>query len=102
MINVYITCPNEVEAKTLAKHLLNLRLIACANIFPIKSLYWWEESIKEDSEFALLCKTRKENYDEIKSEVEANHSYTTPLIEFWNVDGINEPYFNWLKGELRK
>jgi periplasmic divalent cation tolerance protein len=38
----YITNPSKEEAKRIAKHLLDKRIIACANIFPIESMYWWD------------------------------------------------------------
>ncbi len=102
MIIVHITCQDESEAKKIARHLLDLRIIACANFFPIQSMYWWQDNITEEKEFALICKSTRENFDEIKKEVEALHSYDTPLIEFWNVDGVNQAYFEWLSGELKK
>jgi len=102
MIVIYITCKNESEAKEIVRHLLEMRLIACANIFPIKSMYWFNDEIKSDKEVAILCKTRKKNFEEIKKEVEEKHSYDIPLIEFWAVDGVNENYFNWMTGELKK
>jgi periplasmic divalent cation tolerance protein len=42
---IYITNPSKKEAKRLAKHLIEKRLIACANIFPIESLYWWKNKL---------------------------------------------------------
>ena len=38
-IFIYITNPNKDEAKKIAKHLLNKKLIACGNIYPINSIY---------------------------------------------------------------
>lgn len=102
MIAVYITCKNEDEAKNIARQLLDLRLIACANIFPIKSMYWWQDEITEEKEVALLCKSSEENFEEIKKEAEEMHSYDIPLIECWNVDDVNKAYLEWMKGELRK
>ena len=102
MIIIYITCKDEDEAKKISRHLLDLRLIACANFFPVQSMYWWQSEITEDNEIALLCKSRKDCFEEIKKEVESIHSYDIPLIEFWSVDGVNKNYFEWMKGELKK
>lgn len=102
MINVLITCKDSEEAKSIAGHLLELRLVVCANFFPIESLYLWDEEIKGDKEFALLLKTKRDHYDEIIKEVLAIHSYETPLIEYWNIDGINEGYFEWFNREIAK
>ncbi|PIN69730.1 hypothetical protein COV93_04350 [Candidatus Woesearchaeota archaeon CG11_big_fil_rev_8_21_14_0_20_43_8] len=34
----YVTCSNEEEARKITDILLDGKLIACANVFPIKSL----------------------------------------------------------------
>ena len=61
-IFIYITNPTKDEAKMIAKHLLEKKLIACANIFPINSLYWWKDKIADENEFALIVKTTEENF----------------------------------------
>lgn len=99
MIVVYVTCKDETQAKELAKALLEERLTACANIFPIKSMYWWEEAITEDSEFVLLLKTKKEKYDALKERIKELHSYKTPCILKFDAEP-NQEYLNWLEGEL--
>jgi len=50
MTLVYITCRDEKEAVKISRHLLNKRLIACSNIHPIRSLYWWKGKIQDGKE----------------------------------------------------
>lgn len=69
MILVYITCKNNKEANKIAKQLLQKKLIACANIFPITSLYKWEGKIANDKETVLLLKAVEKNFEKIKKEV---------------------------------
>jgi periplasmic divalent cation tolerance protein len=38
----YVTHADEAAARRLADQLLERRLIACANIHPVSSAYWWE------------------------------------------------------------
>ena len=99
MILVYITTKDEAEAVKIAEHLLNRRLIGCANFFPIKSKYWWEGKIADDSEFLLLCKSLDEKYDEIKTEVKKIHPYTVPCITMIREEA-NAEYLDWLKKEV--
>jgi periplasmic divalent cation tolerance protein len=94
---VYITNPNKKEAKRIALHLLKKKLIACANIFPIDSLYWWGKNIEEVKEFVLIAKTKEENFKKVESEVKKIHPYKVPCITKINVEA-NEEYENWLKG----
>ena len=98
---VYITNPTEKEARRIARHLLKKRLIACANIFPINSLYLWKGKIADENEFVLIAKTTNSCFERVKSEVEKEHSYSVPCIVRIPVSS-NEKYFNWLKGEIAK
>ena len=99
LIFVYITNPNEKEAEKISRHLLEKRLIACANIFPIKSLYRWKNKIIRDKEFVLIAKTAAKNYEKIKKEVEKIHPYEIPCVIKIPAK-TNSKYKNWLVGEI--
>ena len=48
-ILLYITCANKDEAKSIARVLVEERLIACANILgKIISIYSWEGAVAEE------------------------------------------------------
>ena len=53
---VYITCRDNSEAEKISRHLLERRLIACANILPVKSLYWWDGRIVDENEVVIFAK----------------------------------------------
>lgn len=95
IILVYITNPTRAEARKIAKFLLQKKLIACANIFPIESLYQWKNKIAQEKEFVLLAKTTADQLKNIKKEVEKIHSYSIPCaIEI--PARANKKYFDWL------
>ena len=96
---VYVTAKDEEEARKIANHLLKKRLIACANMFKIKSLYWWKGNIESDDEVALIMKTQRSNKESIISEVKAIHSYEVPCIEFLPIEDGNPDYLEWIKNE---
>ena len=98
MILVYITCKDNQEAKKISDHLLNKKLAACTNIFPITSAYWWKGKIENENEIVLLAKTLEKNYNKIKQEVKKIHSYETPCILKIKVEA-NESYCKWVKEE---
>jgi len=100
-ILVYITNPTKNEAVKIAKFLLNKKLIACANIFPISSLYWWKKKIAEEKEWVLIAKTIDKNFIKIKNGVEKIHSYSVPCLIKIPVFA-NKKYFNWLKRNISK
>lgn len=101
MIFVYITNPTEKEAEKISRHLLEKRLIACANIFPIKSLYRWKGKICRDKEFVLIAKAPAGNYAKIKKEVKKIHSYEIPCI-IKITAAANPEYAAWVKKETQK
>ncbi len=100
MIFVYITNPNLKTAKNIAKKLLEKRLIACANIFPIKSLYWWKDKIEDSNEFVLIAKSLEKNFRKIIKEVRKIHPYEVPCICRIRVKA-NKEFENWVRKEVR-
>jgi periplasmic divalent cation tolerance protein len=95
---VYITNPDLKTAQRISKHLLHRRLIACVNIFPIQSIYWWKGRLEQAREYVVLAKTQNKLYARVKSEVEKIHPYEVPCIV--RLDGeCNESFGKWLKRE---
>ena len=100
MTLVYITCKDEKEARKISLHLLEKRLIACANIFPIKSMYWWKGKIVKDNENVIIAKTSARNLKRLEMEVKRMHSYAIPCI--LKIDAVaNKEYQRWAGKELR-
>ena len=100
MTLVYITCKDKKEAEKVSMHLLKKRVIACANIFPIKSMYWWEGKIVNGKENAVIAKTSDKNFKKVEDEVKKIHSYEIPCILRINADASRD-YEAWAKKELR-
>ena len=97
-IVVYVTNKNLEEAKKISSHLLNKKLIACSNIFPIKSMYLWKGNIEDSDEYVALLKAKKSNWKKIKEEIKKLHSYDAPCILKFKVNS-NKEYENWLNSE---
>ena len=101
MISVYITCKDMKEAKLIAAHLLEKKLIACANIFPVTSMFRWEGKVVDEPEVSMLCKARKESFERIKEETRQLHSYEIPCIVALPWHGSSEDYRKWVEEETR-
>lgn len=99
-IIIYITHSNLKEAKKVAEVLLQDKLIACVNYFPIESAYWWQGEITNAKEIVSIVKTRKENWIKVKKAVEALHPYETPCIMKFEVES-NKAYADWIKKETK-
>ena len=76
--------------------MLEKRLAACVNIFPIKSYFWWEGKIEAATEFALIVKTRSEKFTEIREEVKAMHSYSVPCICAIPIERGLKEFLDWI------
>jgi periplasmic divalent cation tolerance protein len=92
---VYITAGSRENALKIARELVSKRLAACVNMFPVSSIYRWQDKIEEDEEIAMFVKTDSSRFEEITKVVKALHTYELPAIEFWGIDGERE-YLDWL------
>ncbi len=101
IIFVYITNPSKKVARNVADMLLKKQLIACANIFPVESMYWWKGNIANKKEWVTLCKTTEKQYLHIQKEVRAIHPYTIPCIIKIPISA-NMAYDTWLNGQLKR
>ena len=98
---VYITVPNVGEAKKISHQLLHKKLVACTNIFPIESMYWWNGEINENVEFVILAKTSDKNFEKIEKTVKGMHKYEMPAIYSWKVDKVSKDYEDWVNKETQ-
>lgn len=99
-IIVYVTHSNDIEAKKIWDYLLNKKLIACYNLFPITCAYWWNGVIENANEVVSLLKTRNENWEALKNEIEKNHPYKIPCIMKIEVSA-NDEYEKWILQETK-
>ena len=100
MTLIYITCKDEEEAVKISKHLINKELIACSNMYPIRSMYKWQGKLQDEKEFVLMAKTIEKNYGKIKEEVIKIHSYDVPCIRKIEAEA-NESYDKWVNEEVK-
>ncbi|MBS3138770.1 divalent-cation tolerance protein CutA [Candidatus Woesearchaeota archaeon] len=101
MLSVYVTCKDKKEARKIARALLEKKLIACANIFPVESHFWWKGKLEEASEAAILAKTTDKKLDAIRELIHHLHCYEVPVISSWSSKG-NEAAEHWVQEELEK
>lgn len=99
-IIIYVTYPNMGEANNAILYLLKKKLIACANSFPIKAASCWTGKIAECDEIVSILKTKKENWEKVKSEIKKIHSYKVPCIMKIDVQA-NEEYENWVNSKTK-
>ena len=94
---VYITAANPEEAQKIGKTLVNERLAACVNIFPIQSIFRWKEKIDEANEFGMIVKTKSNKIKEIEQRVKELHSYEIPCVVSFRMDEGSDDYLEWIE-----
>ena len=94
---IYITAGSREEAIDIGKRLVEERLAACVNIFPIASIYRWKDKIEEEDEYGMIVKTKTEKVKEIEQRVKELHSYEVPCIVSFRLDEGSEDYLNWIE-----
>ena len=98
-VMVYITCRDEDEARNVTMALLEEKLAACCNMWPVRSLYNWEGSLEDHMEWAALYKTREGLADRLVARIKELHSYEVPGIEVLKVAGGLPEYLQWVRDE---
>ena len=102
-IVVSTTFANRNDAVQLATHLLNKRLIACAQIdTAVVSMYWWQGEIEQAEECRLVMKSVQGLQQELEQEITACHPYDTPEIIVTPTIAVSEEYQKWLLEELKQ
>lgn len=101
-IIVFCTIPSIDTGKTIARELVKLHLVACANIIPnLISVYKWNDQMHEDPECLMFIKSTLPRKDEIIQKIKELHPYEVPeIIVTPIVDGY-APYLSWLQEETK-
>jgi periplasmic divalent cation tolerance protein len=96
------TFPDEKSLINLSKVLVaDKRLCACVNYTKIKSLYMWENELKQEDEFLAIFKTTSSLVDELKTEITLNHPYQIPEIVILSMTDVSSDYMLWLINNTR-
>ncbi len=97
---VYVTASSAEEAGKIGRALVEARLAACANVLgAIQSYYWWEGAVQEDSEAALVLKTRADLVEALTAKVKELHSYDCPCVVALPIEGGNPAFLAWIDAE---
>ena len=86
-----------VQARELARYLVEQRAAACVNIIPqLESVFHWENEVQTENEILLLIKTIERKVEQVKAILEERHSYDVPEIIVFNGEVLHQPYMDWV------
>ena len=106
MTDVYVilvTAPTDTEAATMARTLVEERLVACVNLLPaLRSIYRWEGAVEEEGETLMILKSARERLGEVRDRVIELHPYDEPEFLALEVAEGSESYLNWVLAGTRR
>ena len=97
---LYSTFPDEASAKRVAEALVTARLAACANLWPMTSVYEWQGKLETGPEVAAFIKTRRALVEQVIAAIRPLHPYALPCFLILPIEGGNEDYLAWARGQM--
>ena len=99
---IYMTVGSMDEARRIGTELVSSRLVACVNMIEnMRSMYWWEGELQEDSEVILIAKTKESLVPELIQKVKSLHSYDCPCVLSLPIFDGNSAFLDWIAKETR-
>ena len=97
---VLVAVPSRSLGEAIAATLVEERLAACINLVgPVRSVYRWEGTIRNEEEHLLFIKTTRARYPDVEARVLALHSYSHPEIVALPIAAGSDAYLRWLRAE---
>ncbi|MEM7657070.1 MAG: divalent-cation tolerance protein CutA [Bacteroidota bacterium] len=96
-----IACADQESAKAIGAKLVEAKLVACAQVFPIHSIFRWEGKVQSEAEVMLQAKTLEKHVTAIEKLVVEQHSYEVPEIIATPIVWGHQSYLDWMKAETR-
>jgi periplasmic divalent cation tolerance protein len=93
---IYVTAGNMREAGKIGARLVEERLAACVNIFPIRSVYRWKGKTQREKETAMIIKTRRGLVDRVIQRVKELHTYEVPCVVALGVEEGSADFLRWI------
>ncbi|GBD05686.1 Divalent-cation tolerance protein CutA [bacterium HR20] len=95
---VLTTISTEEHAETLARQLLEERLIACSTVIgAASSHYWWGGAITSETEAVLLLKTRSDLVEQLRQRILELHPYNVPEVIVLQPSAVSDAYAAWVE-----
>jgi periplasmic divalent cation tolerance protein len=100
IIVVFSTAPSDTS-ESLAKMLIDQRLVACVNVVPVRSYYRWKGEFCDEQEHLLIAKTTREKAGEVIAAIKSQHPYEIPEIIALPITDGYLPYLEWVRRETQ-
>lgn len=100
-VAVVTTVGARADAQRIASELVQRRLVACAQISEIESVYRWNGDVVQEPEWRLLLKTRASMTTAVMDALRALHPYRLPALHVLALHDVDAAYGAWIESETR-
>ncbi len=100
MVFIYTTCASSEEAIRLGQLIIDHKMGACVDYWPVNSMYNWEGKIKHVSQVMMSIATFENKLEDVNDLISKQHSYSVPMIAGVDVRRINRAYREWMMQEV--
>ncbi len=94
-----VTIDSEAGAIALGETLVESRLAACVNYFPVQSIYQWQGNRCREPEWQLVIKTDLAHYTDLEAKIRQFHPYDLPEIIALPIAQGFPPYLEWIASQ---
>lgn len=101
-MQVVTTTDSKDAALALAREVVHARLGAAGQIYPIRSVYWWESAVQDEQEWQVVFKTTRQSVADLIEHVRKHHTYVVPEIIATTIESGHDPYLSWIDEETRR
>ncbi|MCS0639191.1 divalent-cation tolerance protein CutA [Streptomyces sp. LP05-1] len=98
---VTTTTDTEEKAHSLASAVVEAELAACAQVYPIASVYRWQGKIERDKEWRIDFKTRADLVPRLQEFIIEHHDYDKPEVIGLTITSGTAGYLNWVSEETK-
>lgn len=100
---ILCTVPDEETALKISRALVDEKLSACCNIVPgLRSIYFWQGKICDDSEMLLIIKSRQDVCPTLQKKIRELHPYEIPEIIALPIRMGSLDYLKWMDENVRQ
>ncbi|MFB6890048.1 divalent-cation tolerance protein CutA [Kitasatospora sp. NPDC056327] len=99
LLVITTTHDDEAKARALAADVVRARLAACAQVYRVRSVYWWDGEVQDAPEWRIDLKTRAGLADALTAFIGERHDYDTPEVVAVPVVAGSPAYLDWVRAE---
>ena len=99
-LQVVTTTDSQDAAEALARSVVEHRIGACVQVFPVRSFYRWDGVTQDDQEWRIEVKTTATALDALLAHLREQHTYDVPEIIATPIIGGNPAYLSWVDQEV--